>query len=217
MSSIARDPCDHGRVTESGVRTWGGTTLAARQTQRRRRLLDVGLELMGTEGAAAVTVRSVCRASQLTDRYFYESFADRDALLLAVYDEVAAEFGAALVEVVGQPHSDEVALARSAVEAFLDVMVADPRKGRVLLLEPMAHPQLSEHGLAISPMFVALVSAQLGEDADPMQAQLTATSVVGALTTLFIRWLDGSLSVERDVLAEFCVRLVIVSVTLANG
>jgi AcrR family transcriptional regulator len=204
-------------VSETVERTWGGTTLSARQADRRRRLLDVGLELMGTEGVLAVTVRSVCRATGLTDRYFYESFADRDALLLAVYDEVAAEFGAALIEVVGRPHADDEALARAAVAAFLDVMVSDPRKGRVLLLEPMAHPQLSEHGLAVSPMFVALVSAQLGETADATQAQLTATSVVGALTTLFIRWLDGSLNVDRAVLTEFCVRLVLSSAALAAG
>ena len=186
-----------------------------RHAQRRRKLLDVGLELMGTEGAASVSVRSVCRAAQLTDRYFYESFADRDALLLAIYDEVAAEFGSALVEVVGQQHADDEALARAAVVAFVDVMVADPRKGRVLLLEPMAIPMLSERGLAVAPMFVALVSAQLGDAVDEQRALLTATAVVGALTSLFIRWLDGTLPVERAALSEFCVRLVLSSAGLA--
>ena len=54
---------------------WAGTTLADRRADRRRRLLDVGLDLLGSRGSAAVSVRSVCRTAQLTDRYFYESFA----------------------------------------------------------------------------------------------------------------------------------------------
>jgi AcrR family transcriptional regulator len=172
---------------------------------------------MGTEGATSVTVRSVCRAAALTDRYFYESFADRDALLLAVFDEVAAEFGSALIEVVGQPHADDAALARAAVAAFLDVMVDDPRKGRVLLLEPMTTPTLSERGLTVAPMFVALVSAQLGDAVDAERALLTATAVVGALTSLFIRWLDGTLPVDRAALSEFSVRVVLTSAALAGS
>ena len=42
---------------------------------------------MGTEGAAAATMRATCREAALTERYFYESFANRDELLVAVLDD----------------------------------------------------------------------------------------------------------------------------------
>jgi AcrR family transcriptional regulator len=197
-------------VSDEITRGWAGTTLAERRDGRRRRLLDVGLELLGTEGSAAVSVRSVCRAAQLTDRYFYENFADRDALLVAVFDEVVAEFGAALVEVVGAGYPDQASLAYAAVDAFVGVMAADPRKGRVLLIEPLSSPAIGGQGLAVSPMFVELVRAQLDTDVvDETDARLAATAVVGALTSLFVRWLDGTLAVDRETLTAFCVRLLL--------
>jgi len=197
-------------------RSWAGTSLAERREERRRRLLDVGLELMATEGSAAVSVRSVCRAAQLTDRYFYENFPDLDALLVAVYDEVVAEFGGALVAAIESGQPDQGALARAAVDAFIDVMATDPRKGRVLLIEPLSSPAIGNHGMAVAPMFVALVRSQLDEPFDDQAALLAATAVVGGLTSLFLRWLDGTLDVDRATLSEFCVRLLLKSVELAR-
>jgi AcrR family transcriptional regulator len=196
-------------------RGWAGTTLADRRADRRRRLLDVGLDLLGGQGSAAVSVRSVCRAAQLTDRYFYENFSDREALLLAVYDEVATEAGQVLVDAVGSAASHEYEpVARAAVEAFLDLLTEDPRKGRVLLLEPLTDPTLGTRGVALSPAFAEIIRAQLA-GADAADAQLTATALVGAMANLFIRWLDGSLPVGRAELADYCVRLLVASMALS--
>lgn len=199
-------------------RSWAGTTLADRRAERRQRLLDVGLDLLGTQGSAAVTVRSVCRLAELTDRYFYENFADREALLLAVYDEVADEAGRVLVETVAAVGtSDFEQVARAAVDAFLDLLTEDPRKGRVLLLEPITDVTLGLRGVALSPAFAAIIQAQLGDAATPADAQLTATALVGALANLFIRWLDGTLPVDRSALSDYCVRLLLASRLLAAG
>ena len=203
-------------MNATAPRSWAGTSLAERRDERHRKLLDVGLDLLGTEGSAAVSVRSVCRAAQLTDRYFYENFADRDAFLVAVFDDVAEEFSAALVRAVESGQPDQASLAQAAVDAFLDVMVDDPRKGRVLLIEPMSSPAIGEHGLAVAPLFVALVRAQLDEPFDDDAALLAATAVVGALTSLFVRWLDGTLAVDRATLSAFCVRLLLSGADLAR-
>lgn len=190
---------------------WAGTTLADRRAERYRRLLDVGLELLGTQGSAAVTVRSVCRAARLTDRYFYENFADREALLLAVYDAVAAEAGAVLVAAVEAAASGEPEdVARRAVDAFVDLLTADPRKGRVLLLEPQVDQTLRRRGAAVAPGFEDIIRARF-TDPRGTDARLTATALVGALTHLLVRWLDGSLAVGRPELTEFCVRLLVAS------
>jgi AcrR family transcriptional regulator len=280
------------------ARTWGGSTLDDRRDARRERLLEVGLELLGgPEGPAAVSVRSVCRHAKLTDRYFYESFADRDELLLAVYDRVAGQARRALADAVAAPGRDTVAadtvaadtavpvapevagaagavaaevaaagaagaraagVARAAVRAFLGVLTDDPRKGRVLLLAPMSDPALSRHALALQPAFAELIRVQLaaaagsatrapGPDrppsdgpppgiappgiappgappapppaapaAHPLGQRLTAAALIGALTQLFLRWLDGSLRVTPEELADYCVRLLVHSVDLAR-
>jgi AcrR family transcriptional regulator len=198
-------------------RGWAGTTLADRRAERSRRLLDVGLELLGTQGSAAVTVRSVCRTAQLTDRYFYENFSDRDALLAAVYDEVAYEAGTVLIDAVaGAAEPSDAVVARAAVEGFLDLITGDPRKGRVLLLEPLTDPVLGARSVALSPAFARIISAQLESD-DDVEAQLTAAAIVGAMANLFIRWLDGSLPIDRAGMADYCVRLLVAAMALAPG
>ena len=203
-------------MNATAPRTWAGTSLAERRDERHRKFLDAGLDLLGTEGSNAVSVRSVCRAAGLTDRYFYENFADRDAFLVAVFDDVAGDFSAALVRAIEVGHPDQASLAQAAVDAFLDVMVDDPRKGRVLLIEPMSSPAIGEHGLAVAPLFVSLVRTQLDEPFDDTAALLAATAVVGALTSLFVRWLDGTLAVDRTVLSAFCVRLLLSGADLAR-
>jgi AcrR family transcriptional regulator len=178
--------------------------------------LDVGLDLLGTEGSAALSVRSVCRRARLTDRYFYENFADRDALLLAVYDAVAYEAGQVLIgAVASRANSENETVARAAVDAFLDLITEDPRKGRVLLLEPLADQALGARSVAVSPAFAHIIRAQLGS-ADETASELTATAIVGAMANLLIRWLDGSLAVDRNALAEYCVRLLVATMGLAS-
>ena len=177
---------------------------------RRARLLDVARDLLGDQGSAAVTVRSVCRHAKLTDRYFYESFADREQLLLAVYDQVAAEVGTALADAVAPlPADDHPAKASAAVRAFVTVLTEDPRTGRILLLEPMTDAALSRRGTESMPMFADLVRAHLREGVDPLEARLTATALIGALANLFIRWLDGSLPASREQLTDYCVRMLL--------
>jgi AcrR family transcriptional regulator len=68
-----------------------------------------------------LTVRAVCRQAGLTERYFYESFADRDEFVRAVYDHVCSTAMAALAS------SDT---PRDAVERFVALMVDDPVRGR---------------------------------------------------------------------------------------
>ena len=119
-------PTVNSTSTES-PRIWGGTTLATRQKARREKLLSVGLDLLGSP-SSTLSVRAACRAAQLTERYFYESFADRDALVLAVYEEVADAARASLEEAT-RTATDPVDVARRSVEAMVSLMVDDRAQG----------------------------------------------------------------------------------------
>src|SRR3954466_8438263 len=121
---------------------WAGVPLTDRRTERRTLLIGAAYRLFGDEGESAVSVRSVCRECGLNTRYFYESFADVDDLLGAVYDRVSAE----LVEVVGaaiEQADDSVrSRTRAGIAAVLGFSSADPRRGRVLFTEARANPVL---------------------------------------------------------------------------
>src|SRR5882757_842122 len=113
---------------------WAGVPLTDRRAERRGLLVDAAFELFGDGGEAAVSVRSVCRAAELNTRYFYESFTDTDALLGAVYDEVAIELGGILTSAMVSTR-DERARLRAGIRAVLDFSSADPRRGKILFTE----------------------------------------------------------------------------------
>ena len=69
------------------ARTYGGLSEAERILERRERFLEAGLEVFGTVGLRGATVRVLCKTAGLTERYFYESFADTEALFCAVYEK----------------------------------------------------------------------------------------------------------------------------------
>ena len=75
----------------AGKRNWAGTTLTGRKASRREQLIEAGIELLGDEDGPMVSVRTACRTAGLTERYFYESFTDRDELALAVYEHVGSQ------------------------------------------------------------------------------------------------------------------------------
>lgn len=204
-------------VSTDGERTWGGRTLEDRRAQRRERLLDAGYALLGDSGAAHVTVRGVCRAARLTERYFYESFDDREALLVAVHARVADGARAAIEAAVADDRpADPVARATAAVEAFVKHLEQDPRRGRVLLSEVFADQRLARAGVDMIPTFAVLLAEQIAgifgtlpEGPDALDGQLTSVALVGALAHLFSAWLDGTLEVSRERLVTHVVALIV--------
>ncbi|MGE0214326.1 TetR/AcrR family transcriptional regulator [Mycolicibacterium sp.] len=178
---------------------WAGVPLQDRQALRRDELVTAGIGLLGSPGGPKLTVRAVCRATGLTERYFYESFADRDEYVAAVYDEVCTAAMATLMESESP---------RDAVERFVELMVDDPLRGRVLLLAPEAEPVLARSGARWVPNFIDLLQHKLTRITDPTRQAMVATGLIGALTALFTAYLDGRLAASRDQFIDHCVDLV---------
>src|SRR3569623_2122422 len=82
----------------ASTRPYGGLAKAERVAPRRARFIAAGIELFGTQGFRGATVRGICAAAGLTDRYFYESFASLEALLAEVYGTVRDGFARSLPE-----------------------------------------------------------------------------------------------------------------------
>ena len=149
---------------QSGQRRgrWSGVPLESRQAVRRDNLIAAGVQLLGGDGGPALTVRAVCREAALTERYFYESFSDRDEFVRAVYDDVCARAMAALTS---------AKTPREAVEQFVALMVDDPVRGRVLLLAPAVEPILTRSGAEWMPNFIDLLQRKLSRIGDPVLAE----------------------------------------------
>jgi AcrR family transcriptional regulator len=178
---------------------WSGVPIEDRQALRRDELVAAGVNLLGSEGGPALTVRAVCRAAGLTERYFYESFADRDEFVRAVYDDVCTRAMATL---------ESATTPREAVERFVALMVDDPVRGRVLLLAPEGEPVLTRSGAEWMPNFISLLQRKLTRITDPVLQNMVATGLIGALTALFTAYLGGRLAATREQFIDYCVSML---------
>jgi AcrR family transcriptional regulator len=191
--------------TES-PRIWGGTTLATRRQARREKLLEVGLDLLGTP-SATLSVRAACRSAQLTERYFYESFPDRDALVLAVYEQLADEVRTVLDQASSES-DDPAEVARRSIEALVALMVDDQRKGRVLLVAPLTEAVLAEPSQALLPALSQLIRSKLPRSTPSEQRTLISVGLLGSMMALFYAYLEGQLEVSREAFVEHCVTVL---------
>ena len=167
---------------------------------RRGELISAGVDLLGGPAGPALTVRAVCRAAGLTERYFYESFADRDDFVRAVYDDVCTRAMSTLMT---------AETPRDAVERFVALMVDDPSRGRVLLLAPGVEPVLTRSGAEWMPNFIDLLQRKLTRITDPAVQAMVATGLIGALTALFTAYLDGRLASTREQFIDYCVDMLL--------
>jgi len=191
-----------------------------RRALRRAALLEAGLELLGTRGWAATTVRGVCTQAGLNDRYFYESFADRDAFLLAIIDEQAARGTDAILEAARRAPRHLPSRVRASVETILDFLTEDPRLGRILSHEFPANPLLQERRREIIRSLTAIFIAQTREVLDELplsdtDLELTGLTLTSGLWDLIAAWLRGELSIDRAHLIDYTVALLLTTTDLA--
>src|ERR1700734_2808287 len=73
------------------TRRYRGSPPDERRAERRCQLLRAAIEVYGKRGYRRATIKAVCAAAGLTERYFYESFANSEMLLAACYDAVTRE------------------------------------------------------------------------------------------------------------------------------
>lgn len=192
-------------------RSYGGVPAEQRQAERRERLVDAALTVIGEEGTSAVTVHRVCRTAGLNERYYYESFSALDELVLAVAEEAGSRMVAALITAMAQTDDDPRSQATAVIGAGVDLIAADPRFGR-LLVESAGHPALSRVRSDLTTALVAMITERgfttLKLEHTPeveKDATFAATLLLGGLIEVLTAWTAGALDLDRDELVTRCV------------
>jgi AcrR family transcriptional regulator len=200
---------------------WHGSTADERQTQRRRQLVDAGFQLLGTEGASAVTVRAVTRVSGLSPRYFYESFPDRDTLLIAVWEEQYAEVRAVVDAAIAAAPDDFLARMRAALLVTAQWLRENPARAKAMLSETLAEGLLRKHARRRLPELVLDTAVQSGggllQGVDPARVELAVVALSGAIVNLFLEWSGGALKVTDEELVDTVVQLAAATLATALG
>ncbi|BBY96739.1 TetR/AcrR family transcriptional regulator [Mycolicibacterium fallax] len=194
------------------ARTYGGATAGERQARRRGALIDAATDVIAESGVAGLTVRGVCVAARLNDRYFYESFANTDDLLVAAFDTQMTAAAAEMVAALSASPPDPLLRARAAIASGLGYLTADPRRGH-LLIESQATEALRARRREVIGTLAAIMAEQ-GRALLPIEnpldtdIDLAAWTLVAGGLDLVTGWLRGEVEVDRAHLEEFLVAMV---------
>ncbi|WP_317494147.1 TetR/AcrR family transcriptional regulator [Haloechinothrix sp. LS1_15] len=182
--------------------TYAGRSAEERQAARRRQLIDAAIEIWGEHGWAAVTMRGVCARAGLIDRYFYENFTDRDALLAAVWDQLRDETIERLLVAIAEAPSEPIAQLRAAIATFVHSITEDPRLARIGFGEHSGSAVLEQRRRDTVQQFTDLLievgTPYLNTDVDPTDLRMSVLLGIGGFTELMSAWLAGSIAVDAE-------------------
>jgi AcrR family transcriptional regulator len=196
-------------------RVYAGETATERQTRQRQQFMDAGLELIGTVGYSATTIRSLCREAGLTDRYFYSNFENTEALLAAIYGEsfrrIEDEFSELLARTPDRASLDDGIV--TGLDSYFRVF-EDPRVARTLLLEVLGVSDAidalyRERNLRLARFFEQVTRAKatcinVSDD----ELGVLCVAAVGAVNQSALVWLLGGYVLPRSVLVAANARLL---------
>lgn len=142
---------------------------------RSRQIVEAGYELLETEGLEGLTIRAVLKKTGLSRRAFYERFADKDELVLAVFEQT--------IRLAASHYSEQFEALPDPMER-LQLMVTSIVLGRSTL-EGADNEQGNRRGAAMSREHLRLAESR----PDDLQAALSP------LITLIARQLSDGMKV----------------------
>jgi AcrR family transcriptional regulator len=199
-------------VKDKQARRYRGATPAERRAARREQLMEAGLELFGTQGYANSSVRAVSEAASLNTRYFYESFAGREELLLSVYQRILVEILTQATEAVTQAGTIDDK-GRAGIRVAWTILTEDRRKARIVALEVVGVSDELEKLRRQSRQALAKLTADqamsvMGDDVRlVLDPALVARALIGGAVELLLAWIHGDLDHSVDEVVEHLTRL----------
>lgn len=186
------------------VRPYRGVGAADRLAQRRGRLLDAGLDLLGAadRDPAQLTVRAICGQAGLGVRYFYESFTDKDDFIGQVYDWVIGRIAATTqAAVASAPLAEQ---SRAAMANIVHTVAEDNRMGRLIFSSRLSNSVVLRkraESFALMVMLTFQHASTHGGQHDE-RTKAVAHFVVGGVTQTITAWLEGDLALDEAALID---------------
>lgn len=179
-------------------------TLRLVSSPKRQRILEGMLEVVGSTGYDAASVRMVLDSTGLYRQAFYDEFADKDACYLEALRFAAARLEAIAIEAAAAEREWRAQL-RAGLRAVLSTLEEDPTAGRALIVEVHAAgaEALTIRGEAMKRLTAFIDSARdvaSGEAPPPIAAE---GIVAGMHAVVHAKLAAGEEDGYRDLLPDF--------------
>jgi AcrR family transcriptional regulator len=210
-------------VENHPVRPWRGVSPEQRVAGRREQVLDAALEVFTAKGFTNSRVRDVCRQAGLTERYFYESFPNKEALLVSLAYGIVTDLVAA-----AQPG---IALVETDIDRAIDVMshavvgslTDDPRRARILFVEVVGvNRTLEDQRRVVIAGLVDVIRAGAARAygdwvRESQDVELIARALIGAAQELLVAYIRDELEMDQEALSVNVGRLFQRSLSVLNA
>jgi AcrR family transcriptional regulator len=194
-------------AVQSGI--YRGVSAQERAARRRARLLDATLSVWA-DPESRTTMTAVCAAAGLTERYFYESFRSLEEAQTAVLEAVATEIEQTTLRAAESAGDEPGVRVQASIRAFVDLLLDDPRKGRVAIVESGGVPALRARRTELLRHFAHVAADQAHEMRGlrrrDREDELAGLLFIGGMAELVTAWLDGALEATPDEIVETATR-----------
>lgn len=191
-------------------RRYRGVSNETRKAERRLKLIEAGIKVFGSTGYHTATVKGLCQEAGLTERYFYESFSNAEALFTACYLHITDTLRERLQKVLLNMEADNLELAtRTGLTVFFTQFKESPQAARILLVEVLTvNRHLEELSLKTLYSFVEmletlakpLIEQRKDGGVKGLDSTLLASGLVGSVLYMAARWsMDGCRKSVDDV------------------
>jgi AcrR family transcriptional regulator len=168
-----------------------------RTAEEVREALTGGLaEAIADKGYAATTIADVVMHARVSKRTFYEHFADKEACLMALYEQGCVYLLAVVRSAATNGSSSWKTMINDGVTAYLNALESMPAVTRTLLVEiqaagPKAYRLRQQMQRRFADTLVEVVDAARAADpAIPKLSQLLAIALVGGVHEMMLQVSD---------------------------
>jgi AcrR family transcriptional regulator len=191
-------------VTERGG-TYGGRTREERATDRHDRIVAAALDLFGTRDYDSVTVADVCAGARVSKRYFYEHFADRDALLLALHREQNDWLLTGIAAAAPSRPGSLDDLLRPIMRTLIAMLREHPERARVIYVNA---PRMETRRRGLLRKDAEFFGRLIGRATpEPLWYDRSLLALVAGVTEVVIDWIARGMTDDPDLLADHLTRL----------
>ncbi|NKI19366.1 TetR/AcrR family transcriptional regulator [Spongiibacter sp. KMU-166] len=189
-------------------RPYRGQSMDDRRRERRQVLLDAALTLVGQQGYSNISVRALCNEAGLTERYFYESFKNREAMLAELYTEQTARLRAAMIAAISLPSDGTNATVGKGLRCFFSMLKQEPELARVILFEVFgvskAMDELYYQAMEDFAELLRELALALGLDTTPphTDSNVVYAGLVGACVQMARRWVLDDYREDIEMMVE---------------
>ncbi len=178
-----------------------------RTDERRRKFLMAGIEAFADQGYANTGIKTVCRIAGLTERYFYESFDNKEDLLSAVFKMLVEELKDEFVKILTQPDASPREKVVRGIRMFYSKLRDDPRRARVQLFEILGvSPRIDNEYLEAMRMMSGMITMLMGAvfpgaKMEGPSGWIISTGISGAMIHIAMQWFLNGYDVALEDLS----------------